>query len=84
VLKQIYVNIIPNRNGQLLREALQERLDGTGDGGEKHYELSVKLSYAGENVGIQPDTSSSRTRFVSTANWSLHKPGLIDPLTARM
>jgi LPS-assembly lipoprotein len=65
----VFVDVIPNRNGQLLRQALQERLDGPGEE-EKHYVLSV--SY----IGIQSDNVSTRTRISGSADWVLRKPGL--------
>ena len=75
--KAIYVDVIFNRNGQLLRQALQDRLEGQGSDGSKAYELSVTLSFTTEAIGIQPDTSSNRTRFIGVANWTLKKPGAI-------
>jgi LPS-assembly lipoprotein len=74
-LRDVYVDIIPNRNGQLLRQALQERLEGTVADGSKRYELSVAYGYTGTSVGIQSDNSSDRTRFVGTATWTLRKAG---------
>jgi LPS-assembly lipoprotein len=74
-LKDVYVDVIANRNGQLLRQALQQRMEGEGSEGSKHYELSVALSFTGEAVGIQGDTSSDRTRYIGTARWTLKQPG---------
>jgi LPS-assembly lipoprotein len=75
-LGQVYVDIIANRNGQLLRQALQERLDGTG-GEVQHYELSVLLATYGEGLGVQPDNSNNRTRYIGTATWTLKTGGLL-------
>jgi LPS-assembly lipoprotein len=75
-LSGVYVDIIPNRNGQLLRQALQERMD-SADGGNKKYELSVIFAVAGEAIGIQADNSSNRTRVIGTAHWTLKRPGLL-------
>jgi LPS-assembly lipoprotein len=74
-LRDIFVDVIPNRNGQLLRQALQQRLEGTGTEGSKQYELSVALSFPGTPIGVQADNSSSRTRYLGTANWILRKAG---------
>ena len=74
-LKDIFVDVIPNRNGQLLREALERRLEGTGSDGSKQYELTVGLIFAGSAIGIQGDNSSDRTRFLGTASWTLKQPG---------
>jgi LPS-assembly lipoprotein len=74
-LREVYVDVIPNRNGQLLRQALQRRLEGSEGGGNEHFELSVALTLASDAIGIQSDNSSSRTRYLGTAHWTLHKPG---------
>jgi LPS-assembly lipoprotein len=76
-LRDVFVDVIPNRNGQLLREALQRRLEGTGNDESKQYELSVTLVFAGESIGIQSDNSSSRTRYRGSATWTLRKPGFL-------
>jgi LPS-assembly lipoprotein len=74
-LREVFVDVIPNRNGQLLRQALQRRLEGSEGGGNEHFELSVSLSLSTDAVGIQGDNTSSRTRYLGTAHWTLHKPG---------
>ena len=74
-LSHVFVDVIPNRNGQLLRQALQERLDGP-EAGDKSYELTVSYIERTEAIGIQSDNVSTRTRISSEANWVLKKPGL--------
>ena len=76
-LKDIFVDVIPNRNGQLLREALERRLEGSGSDGSKQYILSVGLNFAGTSIGIQGDNSSDRTRFLGTAAFTLKEPGFL-------
>jgi len=74
-LAEIYVDVVPNRNGQLFRQALQERLQGTEGNPQLHYELSVAYSVSTEGIGIEQDNASTRNRFIGTARWTLHKPG---------
>jgi LPS-assembly lipoprotein len=74
-LDEVYVDIIPNRNGQLLRQSLQDRLN-TSDSGTKKYVLAVNYAVSSEAIGIQADTSSNRTRVIGTAHWTLKQPGL--------
>lgn len=69
----IYVKVMSERTGQLLRQALQQRLAGTDDSGVKHYELSGGLAIAAEAIGVQQDTSSTRTRLTASSNWTLKK-----------
>jgi LPS-assembly lipoprotein len=74
-MQAVYVDIIPNRAGQLLRQALQQRLEGSDDGVAKRYTLGVQFSEAAETLGIQPDNSFTRLRDVGRANWALYPLG---------
>lgn len=66
------VALIPERNGQLLRQALQARFDRGGAGVAQRYELAVNgLSISGEGIAIQRDNTTSRIRLVGVAPWSL-------------
>jgi LPS-assembly lipoprotein len=75
-LDGIYVDVIFNRNGQLLRQALQDRLN-TSDDGTKKYELTVSYAVNVDAIGIQGDNSSNRTRYIGTARWTLKQPGFL-------
>jgi LPS-assembly lipoprotein len=69
-LAAVNVDIIPDRPGQLLRQALQERL--ASDSGARHrYDLKVVFWIAGEGIAIQSDNSASRVRLIGHANWTL-------------
>lgn len=70
-LAAIYVNIMPERPGQLLREALEARLEGSGASGGKLYQLYGGMGLAIEAFGVQQDTSTTRNRITGTATWSL-------------
>jgi LPS-assembly lipoprotein len=71
-LAQIRVALIKDRSGQLLRQDLQQRFDGTGAGAAKLYELSVAYNVGQEGVAIQQtDSVATRTRVVASATWSL-------------
>jgi LPS-assembly lipoprotein len=70
-LAAINVDLIPDRPGQLLRQALQQRFEGAGDIIARHYDLSVQFWIAGQAIGIQPDTTATRVRLIGRANWSL-------------
>ncbi len=71
-LAAVYVNIIPNRSGQLLRQALQSRLEGAASGVAKRYTLDVGYSESIQGIGVQSDNSTTRNRDVGNAVWSLH------------
>ena len=74
-LGAVFVDIIPNRYGQLLRQSLQQRLEGSDSGVSKKYVLGVFYTEGTEGLGIQNDNSSTRLRDIATAAWSLHVAG---------
>jgi len=74
-LQAIYVPIIPDRTGQLLRQALQQRLEGDDSAVAKRYELSISYFKTTANLDVQADNSTTRARDVGTAVWRLHPAG---------
>lgn len=70
-LGAIWVPPMPDRTGQLMRQALQQRLEGAGAAQAKRYEIQVTFLLAGEGVGIRPDNTTTRIRIIGTANWTL-------------
>ena len=70
-LAAVYVPVMPERTGQLIRQALQQRFDGAGLGVAKKYQLDVTYEVAGEGLAIQRDNSTTRIRLVGTATWVL-------------
>ncbi|MGH7104165.1 MAG: LPS assembly lipoprotein LptE [Acetobacteraceae bacterium] len=70
-LARVFVAVIPDRSGQLLREALQVRLEGSGTHEARIYTLRVNYGISSEALGINPDSSSSYVRFRASAHWSL-------------
>jgi LPS-assembly lipoprotein len=75
-LPEIYVNNIGGRYGQLLRERLQEDLGSPVSGADARYQLDVLPGLSGAGIGIQPDNSTTFTRVVGTATWSLRTTGI--------
>ena len=80
-LAAVSIDLINDRPGQVLRQALQERFEASGVSATKAYELSVAFGISGEGIGIQPDTSVTRIRLVGEANWSLTA---MDPLRSKL
>ena len=69
-LATVNVAVIADRPGQLLRQALQQRL--ANDAGALHrYDLKVSFWIAGEAIAIQADNNASRVRLIGHANWTL-------------
>lgn len=70
-LAAVYVPVIAERPGQLIRQALQRRFEGAGTGVAKRYQIDVSYTIAAEGIAIQRDTSTTRIRLVGSANWTL-------------
>jgi LPS-assembly lipoprotein len=70
-LAAINVAIIPDRPGQLLRQALQARFEGSGAAAAQRYELRVGFGIAGDAIAIRPDSNPTRIREIGTASWTL-------------
>jgi LPS-assembly lipoprotein len=75
-LAAINVALIPERNGQLLRQSLQQLLDREDLAVAKRYDLSVSFGISGTSVGIQSDSSVTRLRLIGTGTWTLKR---LDP-----
>jgi LPS-assembly lipoprotein len=75
------VALIADREGQLLREALTQRL-GSDAGSPPLYEVSVRLTVRRDQVGVRQDDTATRNRVTAIADYTLRPlspPG--DPLT---
>ncbi len=70
-LAAIQVDLIPDRPGQVLRQALQDRLEMGASGVAHRYDLAVGFRVAGEGIAIQPDNTATRIRSIGSATWTL-------------
>jgi LPS-assembly lipoprotein len=70
-LAAIHVDLIPDRPGQLLRQALQQRFELTSSSSSYRYDLSVAFWITGEGIAVLPDTNTTRIRSIGNANWTL-------------
>jgi LPS-assembly lipoprotein len=69
-LAAVYVNIIPDRPGQLLRQALQERF-ADDSGTPAAYDLAVDFIIVGEGIAIETDNIATRIRMTGNASYRL-------------
>lgn len=67
----IAVGLIPEREGQVLRQALQARLDHGDAPAAKRFDLAVSFHLGREGLGIQYDNTVTRIRFIGRATWTL-------------
>jgi len=79
----IYIPPVAERSGQLLRQALQQRFEGSGTGTAKRYELVTSISINSDAIAIQRDSSSSRVRLIGSAPWVLRTLSLGRPVLAQ-
>ncbi|HWT07849.1 MAG TPA: LPS assembly lipoprotein LptE [Roseomonas sp.] len=70
-LETVRVGLITERNGQLLRRQLEQRL-GRGGSAPARYDLRVGLAYGIDVQGFERDGTPSRVRITATANWYLY------------
>jgi len=70
-LAAVTVGIIPDRPGQILRQALQERFERTEKSVPHRYDLSVAYEIEGEGVAVLHDNTTTRVRLTGRAQWTL-------------
>jgi LPS-assembly lipoprotein len=69
-LQKVFVAVISERPGQVLRQNLQERF-GSDNGTPPEYELQVSFGIAGEGIAIEQNDIATRIRLTGTATWTL-------------
>lgn len=70
-LAAVQVALLPDRPGQLLRQALQSRLEMSGSGEAHRYDLAVSFWVSGEGIAVQTDNTVTRVRAIGNAQWRL-------------
>ncbi len=70
-LAEISVGMIPDRTGQLLRLALQERFERAGIAAARRYDLAVSFGITADSIGVLQNSTPTWTRIVGTATYSL-------------
>ncbi len=69
-LSSVFIENIPERPGQVLRQALQERFDDDS-GTSSDYSLHVGFSIAGQSIAVEQSDIATRLRLIGHADWSL-------------
>jgi LPS-assembly lipoprotein len=70
-MADVAIGNIPDRSGQILRNNLLDRMHPKGESGETRYSLSVALSEARSDLGLQRDASSTYARLYVYARFTL-------------
>jgi LPS-assembly lipoprotein len=69
-LAAVYVPLMPDRPGQLFRQALQEEL-ADDSGGPQLYDLEAGFWITGEGISVQPSNIATRVRLTGHVTWTL-------------
>jgi LPS-assembly lipoprotein len=70
-LAAISVAISPERAGQQLRQALQERFERFGAAVGRRYELRATFAVTDDAIAVQQDSSVTRIRIIGYAQYTL-------------
>ncbi len=70
-LAETTIGLMPERTGQLLRQALQAQFEHGGAGLARRYDLTVSIGLTGDPIAVLQDSSITRIRLVATAAWTL-------------
>ncbi len=72
-LATVHVALLPDRFGQVIRQALQARLQGSNTSSSRQFELLVAPRLSEEGIAIQPDSSVTRIRVIGDASFLLRR-----------
>lgn len=78
-LAQVEIELIEDRTGQMLRNALLDRFRPRGGGGSR-YSLNVELAETREDLGIRRDAVATRANLILVARYRVAPHGGGDPL----
>lgn len=70
-LRAVEIDLIPDRNGQILRNALLDRFYGDGGPTSSRYRLTITEHSTEELLGIQRDNSATKARMDVNARYVL-------------
>jgi LPS-assembly lipoprotein len=71
-LREVQVGFIPDRDGQLLRYALQDRLEAGQTAEITRYDLVIRYNISSIGLGLLNDNTTTYARIIAVAAWSLN------------
>ena len=74
-LAQTRIRTIADRSGQRLRQILNDKLYSNGPAESSRYDLDIALSKQIVEVGVRPDSTTSRANLNLTATFALYEAG---------
>lgn len=75
-MSKVDIRIIPNREGQILRNFLFDRMQPRGQAETTLYTLTTDLSITTRDLGVQLDETTARSRVDVNANYTLSGDGI--------
>jgi len=70
-LNNIAIDNIPNRNGQILRNDLIDRMYGKNRSSQPQYRLKISVTYSEEDLGILANATATRSLLNMSGDYSL-------------
>lgn len=74
-LSEVFVPVIPERTGMMMRQALQTRLERFGISPLEKFQLLAPIGINTEGVAIDPNSNVTRLRFTASTDWVLRSAG---------
>lgn len=74
-LAQTRIRPIADRSGQRLRQILNEQIHSNGPAEQSAYDLDVTLNKQVVELGVRPDSTTSRANLIMYANFTLYDAG---------
>ena len=74
-LAQIKIRPIADRSGQRLRQILNEKIYSNGPAESGAFDLGVVLNKQIVELGVRPDSTTSRANLIMTASFTLYDAG---------
>ena len=74
-LAQIRIRPIADRSGQRLRQILNEKIYSNGPAKGAVFDLDIVLSKQIVELGVRPDSTTSRANLIMTASFILYESG---------
>ena len=82
-MSQIDIKLIPDRNGQMLRNFLLDRMQPRGQARKTLYVLETRLSVSTSDLGVQLDETTARSRVDINVAYTLSGNGINRTFSSR-
>lgn len=74
-MAQMRIRPIADRSGQRLRQILNEQVHTNGPAEQQRYDLEIQLNKQVVELGVRPDSTTSRANLVMNATYSVYEGG---------